>query len=181
MEREKERELTPETRDIHGRASTRDSDDFITLAMKPIYQETVKIKGGRGAPKRRADHIEAAVTKRNGIWIEVHDAIDVAFDALFGKVEDAMVTRFGEVFDSLHNNFKLLCADSEAKRVRRRKCWRLSYGTTSRRSRCRSRPCWLRAETLRSWLLRARLISLLRLAPASRCLCLSDELVHAVR
>ena len=115
MEREKERELTPETRDIHGRASTRDSDDFITLAMKPIYQETVKIKGGRGAPKRRADHIEAAVMKRNGIWIEVHDAIDVAFDALFGKAEDAMVTRFGEVFDSLHNNFKLLCADSEAK------------------------------------------------------------------
>jgi hypothetical protein len=83
--------------------------------MKPIYLDAIKTKGGRGAPKRRADHIEGAVTKRNGIWIEVHDAIDVAFDALFEKAEEAMVTRFGSVFDSLHNNFQLLCADSEAK------------------------------------------------------------------
>jgi hypothetical protein len=83
--------------------------------MKPIYQEAIKIKGGKGAPKRRAEHIEGAVAKRNGVWIEVHDAIDAGFDVLFGKFEDQMVTKCGAVFDSLHNNFRLLCDDSEAK------------------------------------------------------------------
>ena len=107
--------LTTSTSDIHGRATTRESDDYITLAMKPVYLEVTKIKGGRGAPKRRAVHVEGAVSKRNGVWIDVHDSIDVGFDELFERAENHMVTRFGEVFDSLHNNFRMLCENSEAK------------------------------------------------------------------
>ena len=83
--------------------------------MKPMYLEATKIKGGRGAPKRRADHIEGAVSKRNGVWVEVHDAIERGLEEVFERDETHMVTRFGEVFDSLHKNFRLLCDDSEAK------------------------------------------------------------------
>jgi hypothetical protein len=83
--------------------------------MKPIYVSAIQIKGGRGAPVRRAGLVENSVTKRNGIWTQVHDAIEVAFDKLFEKAEDVMVKTFGEVFDTLHNNFLLLCDDTEAK------------------------------------------------------------------
>jgi hypothetical protein len=97
------------------RATTRNSDDYITLAMKPIYLEAWKIKGVRGAPKRRADFVQAGVTKRNGVWMQVHESIEAAFDKLSENAENAMVARFGEVFDSLHGNFLLLCEKSEAK------------------------------------------------------------------
>lgn len=100
---------------ILEQATAQSHDDFITIAMKQVYRGATLIKGGRGAPRRRADHIESAVTKRNGVWIGVHDAIEVAFDKLFERAENAMVARFGEVFDALHTNFCLLCDDSEAK------------------------------------------------------------------
>jgi hypothetical protein len=83
--------------------------------MKPTYLEAWKIKGMRGAPKQRADFVHANVTKRNGVWIQVHDSIDKAFDKTFAETEDDMVARFGEVFDTLHGNFQLLCKKSEAK------------------------------------------------------------------
>lgn len=83
--------------------------------MRPIYLEASKIKGMRGAPKQRADFVQARVTKRNGVWIQVHDSIDKAFDKLFEEAEDAMVAHFGGVFDTLHGNFRLLCESSEAK------------------------------------------------------------------
>lgn len=83
--------------------------------MVPIYREAVQIKGGRGAPGRRAGFIESKVSKRNGLWIKVHDAIDEAFDKQFRKADNAMVAQFGDVFDTLHNNFRLLCDKTEAK------------------------------------------------------------------
>jgi hypothetical protein len=83
--------------------------------MKPIYREAAKIKGGIGAPKRRSNHVESAVAKRNGVWIQVHDAIEAAFVDLFRRAENKMVELSEEVFDTLHHNFCLLCDDSEAK------------------------------------------------------------------
>jgi uncharacterized protein (DUF1697 family) len=83
--------------------------------MKPIYRDAIQIKGGRGSPVRRAGLVESAVTKRSGVWTQVHDAIEASFDKLFGRAEDVMVNTFGDVFDTLHNNFLLLCDDSEAK------------------------------------------------------------------
>jgi len=100
---------------IIERATSQSDDDFITIAMKQVYREAIQIKGGRGAPRRRAEFIESAVTKRNRIWIQVHDAIEVAFDELCARAENTMITKFGEVFDALHNNFCLLCADSETR------------------------------------------------------------------
>ena len=83
--------------------------------MKPIYHDARQIKGGKGAPGRRAGHVESAVTRRNGVWIQLHDAIEAAFDDLFERAEKTMVNTFGQVFDSLHSNFVLLCDDSETK------------------------------------------------------------------
>jgi hypothetical protein len=102
-------------RDIIDHAISQSDEDYLTAAMKPIYREAIQVKGGRGAPGRRAAFIESAVTKRNGVWIQVHDAIEAAFDNLFERAENAMVEGFGEVFDKLHNNFLLLCDDTETK------------------------------------------------------------------
>lgn len=102
-------------RNILERATTGSDDAFITLAMGPIYHEAAQIKGGRGAPRRRAEFIESRVTKRSGIWLKVHDSIEASFDTLFQETEQAMVQKFGEVFDSLHANFRLLCTKTEVK------------------------------------------------------------------
>jgi hypothetical protein len=84
--------------------------------MKQIYRDAAQIKGGVGAPMRRAKFVETALSKRDdGVWVQVHDAMEVAFDNLFEFAKKTMVKRFGEVFDALHNNFCLLCDDSEAK------------------------------------------------------------------
>lgn len=82
--------------------------------MKPIYLAASKLKGMRGAPKHRADYVQANVAKRNGIWIQVHDSINTAFDEAFEEAENTTVARFGEVFNTLHSNFLLLCEKSEA-------------------------------------------------------------------
>lgn len=89
---------------------------MITTAMKPIYHEALQIKNVSGAPMKRAKYVESALAKREGgVWIQVHNAIEVAFEKLLEKAEGVMVTKFGEVFDTLHSNFCLLCDDSEAK------------------------------------------------------------------
>jgi hypothetical protein len=104
-----------QTSNILERATSQSDDDYITLAMKPVYRDALQIKG-RGGPANRGKYVESAVTKRDGgIWTKVQDAIEVAFDTLFANAEDNMVTTFGNVFDTLHNNFLLLCDDSEAK------------------------------------------------------------------
>jgi hypothetical protein len=83
--------------------------------MKPIYRDAMQIKG-RGGPIKRAGHVESAVTKRDGgVWMQVQDAIEAAFDRLFERAEEVMVKTFGDVFDTLHHNFLLLCDDSQAK------------------------------------------------------------------
>jgi len=100
---------------ILERAVSQSDDDFITMTMRPIHRDAIQVKGGRGAPRRRADFVESAVTKRDGIWIQVHDAIEDAFDELFKQTENEMVEIFGEVFDALRKNFCLLCDDSKTK------------------------------------------------------------------
>jgi hypothetical protein len=89
-------------------------DAFLPRAMEPIYEEVQKIKGV-GGPRRRADRFERLVTKNNGILLKVHDSIERAFEDLFQSYEGKMVEVFGQVFDSLHNNFRLLCAGTETK------------------------------------------------------------------
>lgn len=89
-------------------------DAFLPKAMEPIYEELQKIKGV-GGPKKRADRFERLVTKNNGILLKVHDNIERAFDEVFHDYEGKMVEVFGQVFDSLHNNFRLLCAGTETK------------------------------------------------------------------
>jgi predicted ATPase with chaperone activity len=89
---------------------------MITTAMKQIYREVLQIKNVSGAPMKRAKYMESALAKReDGVWIQVHNAIEVAFDKLFENAEGIMVKKFGEVFDTLHINFCLLCDDSKAK------------------------------------------------------------------
>jgi hypothetical protein len=103
-----------QTSNILERANSQSDDDYVTLAMKPIYRDALQIKG-RGGPLKRAEFVESAVTKRSGVWTQVLDAIEAAFDKLFERAENVMVKTFGDVFDTLHNNFLLLCDDSEAK------------------------------------------------------------------
>lgn len=80
--------------------------------MRPIYEDATKVKN-HGAPLRRAQLIEQRVTKRNGVWLKVHDSIDSALDKLFKKYEDALTKRIVELFDEIHQDFVRLCAGTE--------------------------------------------------------------------
>ena len=82
--------------------------------MKPIYEEAAKIKN-RGAPAKRAEFVEQRVTKRDGVWLSVHDSIDAALDKLLKRYEDAITKKIEGLFDDLHKDFLLLCADTEPK------------------------------------------------------------------
>jgi uncharacterized tellurite resistance protein B-like protein len=82
--------------------------------MKPIYEDAAKIKN-RGAPMKRAEFVEQKVTKRNGVWLGVHDSIDTALDKLISKCEDAVTAKIIELFEGLHRDFVLLCDGTEAK------------------------------------------------------------------
>jgi hypothetical protein len=109
-------ELTIESSKILERAITQSHDDMITTAMKQIYRNAAQIKNVSGAPLKRAKYVESALAKReDGIWIQVHNAIEAAFEKLFETAGKIMVTKFGDAFDTLHSNFCLLCEDSEAK------------------------------------------------------------------
>jgi hypothetical protein len=99
---------------IHERAATAYEDSFIAKATRPIYQDAAKIRN-RGAPLKRAEFVEQKVTKRNGLWLSVHDSIDTALDKLFTKCEDALTTRIIELFDGLHRDFLLLCDGTKPK------------------------------------------------------------------
>lgn len=90
------------------------ADSYMFKAMQEVYAEIRQIKGS-GAPKKRVDEFERRVTRVSGIWIKVHDGIEAEFDALFAKYELALVKRVGEIFDSLHMKFNLLCDESVPK------------------------------------------------------------------
>jgi hypothetical protein len=105
----------PLTRTIHGLATTRSQGDYVTLAMKPIYRHAVLVKGNLSAPGQRAEFVQNEVSKRNGVWIEVHDAIDKAFDQVFEKAENAIVAKFEQVFDVLQLFYPSLSEDSKVK------------------------------------------------------------------
>jgi hypothetical protein len=99
---------------IHERAATSYEDSFIAKATRPIYQDAAKMKN-RGAPLKRAEFVEQKVTKRNGVWLSVHDSIDTALDKLFTKCEDALAKKITELFTGLHQDFLLLCDGTEPK------------------------------------------------------------------
>lgn len=90
------------------------NDSYIATAMKQVYKEALAVKG-RGAPKKRSELVERHVTKRDGIWLKVHDQIDSAFDVLFKKYEDGITEGLEGLFDGLHADFLFLCKDTEAK------------------------------------------------------------------
>jgi hypothetical protein len=62
---------------IHELSTTSYNGSYISKAMKPIYEDAAKIKN-RGAPLKRAEFTEQKVTKRNGVWLSVHNSIDTA-------------------------------------------------------------------------------------------------------
>ena len=82
--------------------------------MTDIYSKAITIKGYRG-PEKRAIAIECGVTKRDGVWLKVHDHIERGFEQVFKRAEDNIVERFEAIFDSIHNDFLLLSADTETK------------------------------------------------------------------
>jgi hypothetical protein len=110
--------LTPIS-SIHELSTTSYNGSYISKAMKPIYEDAAKIKN-RGAPLKRAEFTEQKVTKRNGVWLSVHDSIDTALDKLFSKCEDAVTAKIIELFEGLHRDFLLLCDGTEAKEERTR-------------------------------------------------------------
>ena len=77
---------------FHELSVTSYADSYIAKAMKPIYEEAIKIKN-RGAPLRRAEYVEQRVTKRDGVWLSVHDSIDAAFDKLLKRYEDGITKK----------------------------------------------------------------------------------------
>jgi hypothetical protein len=99
---------------IHELSTTSYNGSYISKAMKPIYEDAAKIKN-RGAPMKRAEFVEQKVTKRNGVWLGVHDSIDTALDKLISKCEDAVTAKIIELFQGLHRDFVLLCDGTEAK------------------------------------------------------------------
>lgn len=99
---------------FHELSVTSYADSYIAKAMKPLYEEAIKIKN-RGAPLRRAEYVEQRVTKRDGVWLSVHDSIDAAFDKLLKRYEDGITKKIEGLFDDLHKDFLLLCDDSKPK------------------------------------------------------------------
>jgi hypothetical protein len=99
---------------IHELAIASYDESFIAMAMKPIFADAIKIKR-HGAPLKRAELVEQRVTKRNGIWLNVHDSIDTALDKLFKKYEDTLTKGIIALFDELHQDFLRLCAGTKPK------------------------------------------------------------------
>lgn len=87
---------------------------YLDRVMRPIYHKAAQIKGA-GAPAKRATLIEREVTKVDGVWLKVHDTMEAAFNELFTRLENNIVERFREVFDSIHRDFLALCSDTETK------------------------------------------------------------------
>jgi hypothetical protein len=83
--------------------------------MRPVYAEATRLKRDRGAPLKRAEFIEQRVTKRDGVWLKVHDSIDATLDKMLKECEDVITKKIEELFDELHNDFLLLCAGAEPK------------------------------------------------------------------
>jgi hypothetical protein len=99
---------------IHELATTSYIGSFIATAMAPIYADAIKIKK-HGAPVKRAELVEHRVTKRNGVWLNVHDSIDTALDKLFKKYEGIVTKEITTLFDGLHQDFLRLCAGTKPK------------------------------------------------------------------
>jgi hypothetical protein len=89
-------------------------DAYLDKVMRSIYNKAAQIKGS-GAPAKRAALIEREVTKVDGVWLKVHDTMESAFNELFKRLENNIVERFAEVFDSIHQDFLTLCSDTETK------------------------------------------------------------------
>lgn len=100
---------------IFERTNVYSEDSFFSAAMKPIYEDVSKIKGKTGAPMKRANHFERLVTKRDGVWLEVHDSIENEFEQVFKRAEERLLKAFGRIFDSLHQNFLFLCDSTDTK------------------------------------------------------------------
>lgn len=82
--------------------------------MTPIYEQAQQMKGYR-APAKRAAFIEREITRVNGLWLKLHDAIERGFDKLLVRHANAVVESFEDIFDSIHSDFLLLCDDTDTK------------------------------------------------------------------
>jgi hypothetical protein len=101
---------------------------MITTAMKQIYREALQIKNVSGAPMKRAKYMESALAKReDGVWIQVHNAIEVAFDKLFENAEGIMVKKFGRSL-TLCTSTSAYCATTRKRKTTRRGSRRKLYG-----------------------------------------------------
>lgn len=109
-----ERELRRHVSVIHDKAINASLEDFITLAMNPVYDAISQMKG-RGGPEKRKKALESALAKRDGVWMQVHDLIKGAFEDYFQQYESRLVNVFVTFFDGLHQDFLRLCADTEVK------------------------------------------------------------------
>jgi hypothetical protein len=82
--------------------------------MTPIYSEVIQIKG-RGGPQKRAELFEKRVSKIGGVWTDVHDKVEAAFDKLFCNQLKTLSKDLEEVVEVIHRKFNMLCADTEVK------------------------------------------------------------------
>ena len=86
----------------------------MTKAMDPVYEEVKQIKG-RGAPARRPHIFEEKVTKIGGVFANVQDRVEAAFDKVLCDSLAALVKDLHGIVDGIHRKFTLMCEDSEVK------------------------------------------------------------------
>jgi len=90
-------------------------DAYFCQAMVPIYAQVCQIKGGRGAPQRRAELFASKVSRVSGVWLDVHDLVERALNKLFVQHLGKLSEDIDQVIDGIHDKFNLLCEDTAAK------------------------------------------------------------------
>ena len=95
-------------------ASTMPQHGYLAKAMEPIYKSVAQTKG-RGAPKERIAAFERQVCRMGGVWMQVRDSINGAFDRLFQETLRKLEIALGKNIDNLYGKFNMLCHDTVAK------------------------------------------------------------------
>lgn len=107
---EKGRVLTG-CRDIQRDCMIQSATAYLPEAMKPIYAEAIKIKGGKGVVQRRMQFLEKRVASMSGVWMEVHDSVHAASARAISKYTKSIEKAMDETFMTIHRKFTILVED----------------------------------------------------------------------